>query len=150
MSENLSVKKIPIHDYRVPSLETEEQQKKFFEDQLKYFIENSMEDKNLVKIDDKMSVKKITNISESEEQDSFLEKELENFLQNDVSKILDTYQQKKEVEEVSSRILDLYQIIDEFKIDIDEEDILNLLQIENRWPFKYFHDVENQQIPSLS
>jgi mannose-6-phosphate isomerase-like protein (cupin superfamily) len=109
-----------------------------------------MEDKNLVKIDDKMSVKKITNISESEEQDSFLEKELENFLQNDVSKILDTYQQKKEVEEVSSRILDLYQIIDEFKIDIDEEDILNLLQIENRWPFKYFYDVENQQIPSLS
>ena len=150
MSENLSVKKIPIHDYRVPSLETEEQQKKFFEDQLKYFIENSMEDKNLVKIDDKMSVKKITNISDSEEQDSFLEKELENFLQNDVSKILDTYQQKKEVEEVSSRILDLYQIIDEFKIDIDEEDILNLLQIENRWPFKYFYDVENQQIPSLS
>ena len=44
----------------------------------------------------------------------------------------------------------MYQIIDEFKIDIDEEDILNLLQIENRWPFKYFYDVENQQIPSLS
>lgn len=78
-----------------------------------------------------------------ETQDLFLESQLDRFL-NELPQILqsdDTKSEKKE--EISDELLYLHTLIDDCEINLNENDILNFLQIEKRWPFKYFEDIEN-------
>lgn len=37
----------------------------------------------------------------------------------------------------------LFELVSNFKINITEEEILDILQMERRWPYCYFDDVEN-------
>jgi len=48
-------------------------------------------------------------------------------------------------------IFEIYDLVDKFNINFYEKDILNFLQIENRWPYKYIQDIElgKQNIPAI-
>ena len=78
-------------------------------------------------------------------QDLFLENQLDKFLSEIPQLIGSESNDKKAIkkEEISDELLYLYNLIDDCEINLDESDILNFLQIEKRWPFKYFVDIEN-------
>ena len=102
--------------------------------------------------DKNVSVKPISVPNSEEEQKVFLEQQLQDFLSNDLSNIMNSYD--KNVKEDSSdldEILEIYSIIESYDINLTEENVLNFLQIENRWPYQYFKDTENprQGPPSI-
>jgi len=147
-------------DYRVEELKTEDQQISFMEDQLNYFLNKNMkeeypptntseetESKEVIKTEKNFSVEKVKGVSEKhtpENQDQFLEDELQNFLNNEFKTILNETEETEEIKKpVNNDILELYNIVDDCEINISEDEILNLLQIEHRWPFRYFGDIEN-------
>jgi mannose-6-phosphate isomerase-like protein (cupin superfamily) len=152
-------------DLRGVELETEDQQTSFMSDQLNYFLNTKMkeeypktigmeetENTQVLDLDDNLSVAKSKVISEKvteSQQDEFLEEQLENFLGSELNDILKTslsteptsliHQERK----VPPEILDMYNIVNDAEINITEEDILNFLQIEYRWPYVYYHDMES-------
>jgi mannose-6-phosphate isomerase-like protein (cupin superfamily) len=105
---------------------------------------------DVVNEDRNVSVKPISVPNSEEEQKVFLEQQLQDFLSNDLSNIMNSYD--KNVKEDSSdldQILEIYNIIESSDVNLTEENIFNFLQIENRWPYQYFKDVENpRQGPS--
>jgi hypothetical protein len=105
---------------------------------------------DVVKMDDNVSVKPISVPNSEGDQKVFLDQQLQEFLNNDLSSILNSY--NKNVEEDladSGEILEIYNIIESYDINLTEESIFNFLQIEHRWPYQYFKDTENpRQGPS--
>ena len=110
---------------------------------------------NALSTDDKLLVTKYV-IDEKdfqlceETQDLFLEQQLNKFLDNDLPELLGNLTDIQDIEEeststknISEEVLYLYNLVDDYEINLNEDDILNFLQIENRWPFKYFVDAEN-------
>ena len=106
---------------------------------------------NALSTDDKLSVTKYI-IDENEfqpleeTQDLFLEQQLSKFLDSDLPQLLGNEIIEEEPiapKDISEELLYLYNLVDDYEININEDDVLNLLQIENRWPFKYFVDAEN-------
>ena len=99
---------------------------------------------NIIKQDKNVSIKPISIPNCEEDQKAFLEQQLENFLSADVPNIMKLYD--KDVNHSSEnldQILEIYNIIESSDINLIENDILNFLQIENRWPYQYYKDVKN-------
>lgn len=152
-------------DLKEDCLETEEDQNAFMDDQLNYFLNTKMkeeypktsgmekkENTEVLDLDSNLSVSSAKPISEKateEHQQEFLEEQLQNFIDNEMKSIFDTSSHStdtssvQEVKKVPAEILDMYNIVNDAEINITEEDILNLLQIEYRWPYVYYHDMES-------
>jgi len=102
--------------------------------------------KNLITRDENISAVPISMPNSEEDQKIFLQQQLESFLTNDISDILDNYKSDKTTNNnADDQVLEIYKIFESTNINLTEEDIFNFLQIENRWPYKYFRDVENPQ-----
>ena len=152
-------------DLRGDRLETEEEQNAFMDDQLNYFLNTKMkeeypktsgmekkENTEVLDLDSNLSVSSAKPISEKateEHQQEFLEEQLQNFLDTKMKSIFDTSSHStdtpsvQEVKKVPAEVLDMYNIVNDAEINTTEEDILNLLQIEYRWPYVYYHDMES-------
>jgi mannose-6-phosphate isomerase-like protein (cupin superfamily) len=89
--------------------------------------------------DGTLKVKKVNMNLSSENSEDFLVQQLKEFLQDIPELDLNTNQ--KEV--TDNFLLDIYHLVDSFKLEITEDDMFNFLKIGNRWPFRYFYDVEN-------
>lgn len=150
MKNNISIKKIAKNDFRVDKLENEEEQDKFLDKQLEHFLKNELSRAmDIAKVDENLSVKKV-NVPESEEdQIIFLEQQMNSFLENEIPKIINNVNDKSESSSTTN-IITFYQLIEDCQINLSEDDILDLLQIENRWPYKYFQDTEDPRSESLS
>lgn len=106
-----------------------------------------MESSDFAKLDNKMKVDKVNGVDATfESHEKFLEDQLDQFL----SQIKSGEFTKNSVESDNILVqhydnefhMDLYNIIDDHEIKITEDDILNLLKIEYRWPYKYMQDIE--------
>lgn len=89
---------------------------------------------NIVKHDKNVSIKPISIPDSEEDQKLFLEQQLENFLSADLPNIIKLYDTDINYNSDNlDKILEIYKIIESSDINLTENDILNFLQIENRW-----------------